>query len=766
MVSHPPLYTLLGIAVFHRTGPGDFHALENPPSWWNRLVDSWGEPFKIPFIEDYLVVAERFWSTGSDGLSQPEVFQAEADDATTTLEITAANTDGSHYLMIRSLDTGSVGITDVLQTARDSHLRHTREIDEHVELQIDLSRAKEAAELLSQAKTQFLANVSHEIRTPLTAILGTADLLADTPLDDDQRKFVEAMQSSSDHLLRVVNDLLDFSRVESGHFELESIPIDLRSFAEQLACRFAARAKTKGLRYSVAVGDDAPSSILSDPVRLAQITDNLVGNSLKFTDDGHVRVDFELNPKNRDELLLIVADTGVGISDDKQELIFHSFVQEDASTTRRFGGTGLGLAIVRQLTSVMGGSVALESRPGEGTTFFVTLPLTLDLTPSQPVDHQTDRDDVAENSDHEPDASAASDEPSDESQSTAHKKGTSTGVVPNDLQTASGLQTAALFDSIQWDDQEPDSDSKSNPNASDDHRADEAGKTVEYGWSDGDAGGQQDDWLAETLEASATSGNDWYADTTSADPTSAPVDPHIAKSDEGGSERAQAETVASDAGEWTAVANASKVADTADTDSQSTAWSEESSGLADKMADATQEAPLRREYDDEPIESFLPPTSKRAAKSKDTGSESHRNVPTTKSFRKPNDPSHLRVLLAEDNAAIRMLLTRMLEKSGHTVITANNGQEAVDHATEEIDLILMDCQMPVLDGYRATQEIRKRESGKASRLPIVALTAHAMAGFREKCVAHGMDDYLTKPLNQTELESMIVKTLGIEPQPG
>jgi signal transduction histidine kinase/ActR/RegA family two-component response regulator len=567
VTSTPELYSLLGIAVFERLGLGSFSAVGDPPQWWRAVAGSAAVSLEnIPFVEDFLLEAEKFWASGVEGLSQAGVWHPDVDGSALTLDVSAATTGKSQYLLIRNLDESGFGVTNVLQTARDGRLKLFQEIDQHLQLEKDLTRARDAAELLARAKTQFLANISHEIRTPLTAVLGMTDLLAVTNLDSEQRTFVESIRNSSDSLLRIVDDLLDFSRVESGIFEVESIPFKLASFAEQTWLRFQAKAEAKQLEFSIDVGDDLPDTIHGDPVRLAQISDNLISNAVKFTAQGHVRVNFRLNPRDPSQLLLTVADTGIGIPPEKQELIFQPFVQEDASTTRRYGGTGLGLAIVKKLTKFMRGDVWLESRLGRGTTFFVAIPVHLDISNSAP-------------------------QPLDES-----------------AKRAAATEMAAV----------------------------ETRQIME----------------AETrLDKNARS-------TTGASTSSQPT------------------------------------------------------------------------------------------------------------LRKPNDVHNLQVLLAEDNAVIRMLITQMLNKAGHEVIIAENGQQAVDNMSENIDLVLMDCQMPVVDGFEATRLIRQHEQncGKP-RVPILALTAHAMAGFREKCIAQGMDDYLTKPLSQTDLLAIIAKTFSPQTQP-
>ena len=750
MTADHEIYTLLGIAVFERLGPGNYRAVGEPPQWWNGIAGSWTKSFSIPFVEEYLIEAEAFWLSDQEGLANAEVFQAESDGAAVTLDVVAASTRNSNLLLIRNLDIGGVGVTNVLQTARENRLRFDKEIDEHVELQIDLSRAKEAAELLSQAKTQFLANVSHEIRTPLTAVLGMDDLLADTTLDEEQRTFVETIQGSSDHLLRIINDLLDFSRVESGQFELESIPINVRSFAEQTHSRFIGRAKAQGLRYDVSVGDDVPETILGDPVRLAQVLDNLIGNALKFTSEGHIHAQFEMNPKNSSEMLLLVADTGVGISPEKQDLIFQSFVQEDASTTRRFGGTGLGLAIVRQLTTVMGGDVSLESRPGQGTTFFVSLPVQLELSSND--SHQTDDEQsVDQSSDDDFEFDIDFDEPRvDEAELVAEAKLVDKGHPATD-DARSQRETVSSFESINWDENDDEgsgaekdlvaAESGAGTENEDGSTKDGTG-TVVFDW-DNDKADSGSDWFG--TKKKSTSANWFDGSSASGDSADSSYDECL---DDDSDECKPSESKPSESIEAVFGSDKENGASRVDTTkNDEPEW--EPPSLKERRPRPTPAA--KHKFDDEPLESFVPPSRDRATT----------RPPIQAPYRKPKDISALRVLLAEDNAAIQMLLLRMLKKAGHTVVTADNGKQAIELMNDDIDLVLMDCQMPILDGFEATKNIRDLELEDAKqRVPIIALTAHAMAGFREKCIAQGMDDYLTKPLNQTDLESVIERTLG------
>lgn len=426
-----------------------------------------------------------------------------------------------NYLEFEGSEYACISLRDITERrrAQQSLGLHAQQMErKNEELSAALAAAREATEL----KSRFLANVSHEIRTPMNGILGMTELLLSTPLGGEQREYAQAVLDSAEALLSLINDVLDISKIEAGRMQPEFVPFDPAATVKAVAELLAVRARGKGLELTCSLDPALPSTLFGDPGRLRQVLMNLVGNAVKFTERGTVRLRAELLQDASEAVAVrfLIEDTGIGISPEQRSSLFQSFVQGDGSTTRKYGGTGLGLVISRQLVALMGGEIGFESEPGCGSTFWFVLP----------------------------------------------------------FQTHPG------------------------------------------------------------------------------------------------------------------------------------------------------DAPSKKP---QPAHTRLAPAS-------------------------PTDGrSRGRILLVEDNVLNQKIALRMLEKAGYIAEAVNNGAEAVEACRRmQYDLVLMDVQMPEMDGFEATAALRRLD-GPARRIPIVAMTANAMAGDRERCVAAGMDDYISKPVRSDELSAVV-----------
>ncbi|MCK5616674.1 response regulator, partial [Candidatus Pacearchaeota archaeon] len=284
------------------------------------------------------------------------------------------------------LDQGQFEIHILLST-KLLDLPHEREalvcmedITERKQIERDLRKAKILAEEMDQAKSQFLANMSHEIRTPMNAIIGFSDMLNDEELTDDQVGYVKLIRDSGEHLLQLINGILDFSKIEAGKLDIEVVECNIEEILGRIDSMLRPMAKEKGIQFEILQSEQLPAYLLTDPNRLQQCLINLINNAMKFTEEGHVYVKVSLLEENsQPNLCFAVEDTGIGIPDDKQDVIFCEFTQADGSTTRKFGGTGLGLSITKNLAELMGGSLRLTSEVGKGSVFSLVIPVGMDV---------------------------------------------------------------------------------------------------------------------------------------------------------------------------------------------------------------------------------------------------------------------------------------------------------------------------------------------------------------------------------------------------
>src|SRR5947209_2982209 len=533
-----------------------------------------------------------------------------------------------------------------------------RDVTQHKRSEEALRLAREAAEAANHAKSSFLARMSHEIRTPMNGVLGMTELLLETGLTSAQRKYAETVQRSGQNLLGIINDLLDFSKIEAGKLELENVDMDLRRTLEDVVDLLAERAHAKGLELACSIPANLATHVKGDPLRLGQVLTNLVGNAIKFTEQGSVviRVAGLEETAQNVTLRFEVSDTGAGISEAAQSHIFEEFAQGDGSTTRKHGGSGLGLAISRQLVEMMGGNIYVESVLGTGSTFWFT-----------------SRFEKQETQD-----------------SRAAPMGMLTGV------RALIVESSAINGGIlhsQMSNWGMTNQVAATPEQAIDLLAQAAARNAPYDIAIIDLGlaGMDALELARTIRARAD-----IARLRLVMLTHRQVDMQNAR----------------DAGIDACLAKPVR---------QTVLYE----CLVNVMACQPQEAVAPREVR-EPVDTA---------------------------------PAGIRgnILLVEDNLINQQVALGILQIQGYSVTVVNNGREALDaHAQGAFDLILMDCHMPEMDGFEATREIRGRErSSIGKHVPIIALTANAMAQDREECLNTGMDDHLSKPFSMQTMQDML-----------
>jgi signal transduction histidine kinase len=544
---------------------------------------------------------------------------------------------------------GEVFETGIGSVPSDGEVIVFHEITHRIRAEELLRKSVIEAEAANMAKSSFLATMSHELRTPMNGILGMARVLANTPLDQEQGAYLDTIRVSGESLLGIINDVLDLSKIEAGHMEIENVEYRIGDLAQEVTTLLAPTARAKGIDLAAFVDPQLGSIMRGDPLRVRQIITNLIGNAIKFTDEGGVALWIDRVEDDQGAHLRIrVSDTGMGIPESKRERLFKRFSQVDASTTRTHGGTGLGLALCREFVSLMGGHIDCESAPGAGSTFIVRLPLA-DMGTTAP--------------------------------NTSHGR------------LLSGWRLALIG---------------------------------------------RDGPLANVMRAYATSSGATM-DVLACGPnvlqrlgptngTAVVIDCSTAKSDRDDVVRLIAEGASSQSMPFFVIADT--VAD---------------AGGIDLDPDML----LSRPFGQQSFERICNRLRRRVSSSGKRTTAATAAIP----------PRHLRVLLAEDNEPNQRVAKAILRGAGYAIDIAGNGHKAIELVGQKsYDVVLMDVNMPSMDGLEATQIIRQTDSGR--QLPIIGLTASVMDGDRQRCLEAGMNDHLAKPIDWDTLIALLNRMEG------
>ncbi len=546
---------------------------------------------------------------------------------------------------------------DEAELARE---RLQQELQRHGELEQELLRAKQAAEAATLAKGEFLATMSHEIRTPLNGIIPMLELISSGQLSLDQRDMLQTATGSSLQLLRIVDDILDYSKLEANKLELEITTFNLRELLDGVVQLLQRTAESRQLRLGLDIEPSVRLLVRGDPIRLRQVLGNLIGNAIKFTERGSIDIQLRRLGETRAQHLLRfqVRDTGIGIAPDQQARLFRSFAQADASTPRLYGGTGLGLAICKRIIDLMGGRIGVESEPGRGATFWFEIPLLK---------------------------------------------------VIGDLQQSTGADAARVMV------------------ISSDARLTQRLKRLLDGWGVSHV-------LMETTQEALE---------------------RVRRHSDG--EGFRCVIADHDTLRYSARAVHRALARPEDISGSKLIWLYGDEPVPVELQDNATLVP--RQSPDEILRTLVLPQDAKPVHALAASMIPEPLPPPMANARE------VRILLVEDNPVNLLVAQKLLGVLGFEADTATDGEAALSSMeSTRYDMVFMDCQMPVLDGYAAPRRWRAMETESGGRpIPIVAMTANAMAGDRERCLAAGMDDYLSKPVAREQLDACLQRWLPRQP---